>query len=122
MGLWRLTLSTNLCNFNGARVTHDGGLGGVGTRASAGPLRGGRDAEAGREPPGRAAAAFVLSFPRSAALAMKTLPRGLQPRPRAPSPNGEPRHGVGGGSPARQVRPQPSPIGQRCAAAGARGQ
>lgn len=59
---------------------------------------------------------------RSAALAMKTLPRGLQPLHRAPSPNGEPRHGVGGGPPARQVRPPPPPIGQRCAAAWARGQ
>lgn len=41
----------------------EGGLGGVGARESAGPLRGRPDADAGLEPAGRAAAAaLALSF------------------------------------------------------------
>lgn len=51
MGLWRLTPSANLCEFNRRRGTHDEGLGGVGTSASVSPLCGGRDADAGLEPP-----------------------------------------------------------------------
>lgn len=56
---------------------------------------------------------LFLSPGSPAALAKKTPPRGLQPLYHAPSPNGEPRHGVGGGSSAGRFRPQPSPIGQR---------